>query len=212
MEALQSLALFPLSDVVLLPQVSVPLFVFEPRYRQMTHDVLNTTRQIGMIAVRPAAGVDLQGDPLLFSVGCVGRITHAEQKPDGTFQILLLGERRFRVVEETPRVGDRLYRSARVELLDDVEPKSQDEVAQLKTLRLHVLDELKQLVEGSRTDGSPENWLEELSKLESTRLINVMAQTISVDPIERQQLLGVLRQWDHRPGGDLRWRLPRRLR
>jgi len=142
-----------------------------------------------MIAVRPAADADLQGDPLLFDIGCVGRITHAEQKPDGTFQILLMGERRFRVVEETPRVGDRLYRSARVELLDDALPKSQNEIAQLATLRVHVLDELKQLIVGSRTDGSRENWLEELSKLESTRLINVMAQSISVDPIERQQLL-----------------------
>ena len=31
MSEIDSLALFPLSDVVLLPDVSVPLYIFEPR-------------------------------------------------------------------------------------------------------------------------------------------------------------------------------------
>ena len=188
MQAIEALALFPLSDVVLLPQVSVPLYIFEPRYRQMTRDALDGSRQIGMIAVRPDAVADMGGDPPIFDVGCLGRIAHAEQRPDGTFQILLLGEHRFRIREEHPREGERLYRSARVDLLEDSEPTSDDELARLEATRVHVLDVLTRIVARARPDSSSEQ-LAGFANLEPTRLINALAQSISFDPIERQQLL-----------------------
>ncbi len=53
MSQIESLALFPLSDVVLLPQASVPLYIFEKRYRQMTSQALAGDCQIGMVTVRP---------------------------------------------------------------------------------------------------------------------------------------------------------------
>ena len=47
--------LFPLPSVVLFPGAMVPLFVFEPRYRQMTAHVLEgDARRIGMVAVADA--------------------------------------------------------------------------------------------------------------------------------------------------------------
>ena len=55
MQQIESLALFPLSNVVLLPEVSVPLYVFEPRYRQLTRDALEGGQRIGMATVRPEA-------------------------------------------------------------------------------------------------------------------------------------------------------------
>ena len=188
MQVIEALALFPLSDVVLLPQVSVPLYIFEPRYRQMTRDALDGSRQIGMVAVRPDAVADMRGDPPIFDVGCLGRIAHAEQRPDGTFQILLVGEHRFRIREEYARAGDRLYRSARVDLLEDSEPTSDDELARLDATRVHVLDVLTRIVNRARPDTSSEQ-LAGFANLEPTRLINALAQSISLDPIERQQLL-----------------------
>jgi Lon protease-like protein len=188
MQGIEALALFPLSDVVLLPQLSVPLYIFEPRYRQMTRDALASSRQIGMVAVRPDAVADMRGDPPIFDVGCVGRIAHAEQRPDGTFQILLVGEHRFRIREEHPREGDRLYRSAHVDLLEDAEPVSEEDLARLDVTRVHVLDVLTRIVNRARPDTSSEQ-LAGFANLEPTRLINALAQSISLDPIERQQLL-----------------------
>ena len=132
MSQIDSLPLFPLSDVVLLPEVSVPLYIFEPRYRQMTRDALKGTHQIGMVAVRPDAVDGMAGDPAIFNIGCLGRIAHSQEHPDGTYQIMLVGESRFRILDEAPSDSDRLYRAARVELLEDFEPKSPDEVDRLR--------------------------------------------------------------------------------
>ena len=189
MQAIESLALFPLADVVLLPEVSVPLFIFEPRYRQMTRDSLAGSRRIGMIAVRPDGIADLQGNPKIFEVGCVGRVAHAQEQPDGTFQILLIGEQRFRIRKEHELEPDRLYRSAQVDLLEDPEPTTTADITRLKASRVHILDTLMQLMTRTQADDSAENQLAGLSALEPTRLINALAQSISFDPIERQQLL-----------------------
>ncbi len=190
MNAIEDLPLFPLSDVVSLPQVSVPLYIFEPRYRQMTREALEGARRIGMVALRPSADSKRSGDPLIFEVGCVGRIAQAQQRPDGTFQILLLGERRFRILREHPRIGDRLYRSARVQLLEDAEPETHDQEARLQACRVHVLDALGRLIGRAQRQGkSVEERLAGFSTLEPARLVNVLAQVISFDPIERQQLL-----------------------
>ncbi len=189
MSQIESLALFPLSDVVLLPQASVPLYIFEPRYQQMTSQALAGDCQIGMVTVRPDVISEMSGDPPVFEIGCLGRIAHAEQRPDGTFQILLLGERRFRILDEHPRPQDQLYRSARVELLDDLEPGNRDELNRLEERRHEVLNLLARLVSQTREDPASEAQLAGLEALEATRLINALTRSIGFDPIERQQLL-----------------------
>ena len=49
------LPIFPLASVVLFPNVQVPLYIFEPRYRQMTADALDGDRAIGMVLLRADA-------------------------------------------------------------------------------------------------------------------------------------------------------------
>ena len=66
------LPIFPLENVVLFPTVSVPLFIFEPRYREMTQNALNGNRKIGMVAVVPNAELNMGGEPDVFDVGCEG--------------------------------------------------------------------------------------------------------------------------------------------
>lgn len=189
MSLIERLALFPLSDVVLLPEVSVPLYIFEPRYRQMTRDALEDGHQIGMIAVRPEAVHDMAEDPPLFEIGCLGRIAHAQENPDGTFQMLLMGEKRFKVVAEHPREGDRLYRCARVELLDDPQPTTSGEKDRFDTSRALVLDLLGRFVAQVRREESDESIIEGFASLEPTRMINALTQSISFLPAERQRLL-----------------------
>ena len=48
-----SLPLFPLSNVVLFPNVFLPLHIFEPRYRQMVAESLDGDRIIGMVMLKP---------------------------------------------------------------------------------------------------------------------------------------------------------------
>jgi Lon protease-like protein len=189
MSVVESLPLFPLSDVVLLPDASVPLFIFEPRYRQMTRDALAGAQQIGMVTVRPDSLAAMAGDPPIFQVGCLGRIAHAQERPDGTFHILLIGEARFRILSEIERGADRLYRSARVALLEEEFPPP-DERERLGERRRELLDLLARFVRGlgSAVD-QPERALEGFERLEPKHLVNAVAQSIPFRAVERQQVL-----------------------
>src|SRR5215471_18460248 len=109
--------LFPLPNVVLFPQVMLPLHIFEPRYRQLTVDALAGDRLIGMVLLRPGWESDYEGRPALYQTGCLGRILAEQRLDDGRFNILLRGITRVRLVVEIEH--DKLYRSARVEPVSD---------------------------------------------------------------------------------------------
>jgi Lon protease-like protein len=83
---------FPLG-LVLLPGATVPLHLFEPRYRAMLSDVSGTTQRFGLIAT-PAdtAEADLPAG----RIGCVALITAQETLPDGRSNIVIVGTDRFR--------------------------------------------------------------------------------------------------------------------
>lgn len=189
METIEALPLFPLSDVVLLPGVSVPLRLFEPRYLQMVRDVLAGSAQIGMVTVRPDSLAGMAGDPPTFEIGCLGQISHAQEQPDGTFQILLLGMSRFRIMQEEERIGERLYRCARVELLEDESPSTPEALALLDRQRGDLFSLLERFVQRLGRGESVEHVISGFERLEPERLINALTQSLALDSVERQQLL-----------------------
>ncbi len=75
------LPLFPLPNVVLFPHMSLPLHIFEPRYRKMVLDALESHRTIGMVLLRPGFEADYEGRPPVFERGCAGRIVGSETLP-----------------------------------------------------------------------------------------------------------------------------------
>ena len=74
-----TIPLFPLPNVVLFPNVCLPLHIFEPRYREMVADALDGDRIIGMVLLRPGWEGEYEGRPPIYDVGCAGLITHAER-------------------------------------------------------------------------------------------------------------------------------------
>jgi Lon protease-like protein len=112
-----SARLFPLPNMVLFPHVVQPLHIFEPRYRQMTAEALEGDRLIGMTLLQPGWEMDYAGNPPIHTVGCLGTIVAEQRLDDGGFNILLRGVSRFRVEREVGHT--KLYRLARVSLLDD---------------------------------------------------------------------------------------------
>ncbi len=91
----QTLPIFPLADVLLLPRGNLPLNIFEPRYVAMIDDALSSNRLIGMI--QPKDEKDKSDDRPIFDVGCAGKITEFIETPDGRYEITLSGVSRFRV-------------------------------------------------------------------------------------------------------------------
>ena len=49
----ETIPIFPLANVVLFPTITVPLYIFEPRYRAMLRAALQGEGRIGMVAMRP---------------------------------------------------------------------------------------------------------------------------------------------------------------
>jgi len=93
------LPLFPLPNVVLFPNVFLPLHIFEPRYREMVADAAASDRMIGMVLLRPGWERDYEGRPPIYPIGCSGVMTHVDRLSDGRYNLVLRGLERFRIVE-----------------------------------------------------------------------------------------------------------------
>lgn len=97
----ETLPLFPLGTV-LMPGASLPLHVFEPRYRQLTIDLVTGTvpgNEFGVVAVREGWLPDRDGIEGLHRVGCTAELLDVRKLPDGRFDIVTRGVRRFRLLE-----------------------------------------------------------------------------------------------------------------
>src|ERR1700739_321243 len=93
--------IFPLPNLVLFPGVTVPLHIFEPRYREMVADVAQTHGTIGMIMLKGDWEREYYAYPDIFTIGCAGRISSLEKLPDGRFNLSLAGISAFRGTRET---------------------------------------------------------------------------------------------------------------
>jgi len=167
--------LFPLPNVVLFPQMPMPLHVFEPRYRKMVGDALETHRTIGMTLLQPGWEAEYQGRPSVYPIGCAGTIEQNEPLENGRYNILLRGTSRFRIVTEH---DGEPYRLARVEVLDDVV----GDEASLEDLRKKLLAAI-----GRGSDGPASLVLQ--AELPHDVFVNALCQTLNLAPVERQSLL-----------------------
>lgn len=110
--------LFPLPNLVLFPFVMQGLHIFEPRYRQMTTDALTDDRLLTLALLRPGWESDYEGQPALYPVACISRIVADQRLDDGRFNLQVRGVSRVRLGREIE--NGKLYRSARVEVLEEI--------------------------------------------------------------------------------------------
>jgi Lon protease-like protein len=126
----ETLPLFPLGTV-LLPGASLPLHVFEPRYRQLTIDLVTGTipgKQFGVVAVRDGWSPD-DGREGLHDVGCTATLREVRRLPDGRFDIQTTGDRRFRLLDVDDSSAP--YLVGGVEWLPDDDGDTEEDLAAL---------------------------------------------------------------------------------
>ena len=112
--ALDALPLFPLPQTVLFPGCLLPLHVFEPRYRAMLKDVLETHRVLAVVLITDGSSHAAQGTPEIADVAGVGVIVDHTELPGGRYNILVRGRARVRL-RELPFVPP--YRRAAAQVL-----------------------------------------------------------------------------------------------
>ncbi|HZP48078.1 MAG TPA: LON peptidase substrate-binding domain-containing protein [Vicinamibacterales bacterium] len=178
------LPLFPLPNVVLFPNVFLPLHIFEPRYREMVADAIKSDRMIGMVLLRPGWERDYEGRPPVYPVGCSGVMTHVERLGDGRYNIVLRGVERFRIVREDQTKS---YRRAIVDPLREPALAAPDRDV-LRTCRAKLESLLTPADRGGADSKMPAAMTDE-------DLVHALAQYLDLEPLEKQALLelGTLR-------------------
>jgi Lon protease-like protein len=185
------LPLFPLPNVVLFPNVFLPLHIFEPRYREMVADALASDRMIGMVLLKAGWQHAYDGRPAVYPIGCSGVITHVERLEDGRYNLVLRGVERFRIVEED---GGRRYRRATIEPVTERALAAEDRASlrrqrsRLEALMAPVVErqiERSGGVAGESRGGDPTI----PAGMADEDLVNALAQYLDLEPVEKQALL-----------------------
>ncbi len=168
----QPFPLFPLAHTVLLPHCTVPLHIFEQRYRDMTADALDGRRLIAMASFDgDEYKHDYEGAPTIRPCVCIGYMVRHERLDDGRYNILLQGISRARIVDELD--APTLYRQAQLEPIETDVPMELDLERQRKRLEQLIKDPLLQQLGAIRavhdwlTDEVPTTVLADLATLAS---------------------------------------------
>jgi Lon protease-like protein len=181
----ETLPLFPLGTV-LMPGASLPLHIFEPRYRQLTVDLVTGAvpdKEFGVVAVREGFTPDDDGMDGLHAVGCTAQIDDVRRLPDGRFDIVTRGARRFRLLDLD--ADAKPYLMGSVEFLPDIEtPGVAVELTQMLTTAARAAHRRYCTTAWKHGD-----WAEPEPDVEPSTLPHVLAADCLLPIGDRQQLL-----------------------
>ena len=139
------LGLFPL-PIVLVPTERIPLHIFEPRYRELIHECVDTAAEFGLVLAT--------GDGAVHEIGTRARVVDIlDELEDGRMNIVVEGGERFRLLELT---RGRSFQTGIVEEVQDEGEAATDDDA---TRALEVFRELADVSESDvdvPDPGSPE--------------------------------------------------------
>ena len=136
------LPLFPL-QIVLFPGALLPLYIFEPRYRQLLSDVSAGERRFGIFPPGEGGGLPEPG-----TVGCTALLRGVQSLPDGCSNIVVEGEGRFRLLHGVE--ADTPYSQGSVEPFGDL-PNAQVST-DAEVIRLRALAERYAAAQETRND------------------------------------------------------------
>ena len=105
----------PLRDIVVFPNMIVPLFVGRDKSIRAINEVMKTNKKIIIITQKNAEVDDPNSDDL-YTYGCEGKILQLLKSPDGTLKILIEGLERVRILECK---NDKQYLTSTVEIIKD---------------------------------------------------------------------------------------------
>ena len=178
------LPIFPL-NVVAFPGMTVPLHIFEERYRALVRHLLAlpdpADRLFAIVAIREGYEVGNHEARSMYRTGCLMQLTDAEQYDDGRFDVVAVGRRRVRVV-----ATDTSEPFLRAEL-DDLDSAAglDPETAREAARALAVFSDYRTAVSALRGDDVMTGPLPRDPEL----LSYVLASTCSLTLPDRQQLL-----------------------
>ncbi len=173
------LPLFPLPNLVLFPNVLVPLHIFEERYKLMINECIDGNAPFGMVLLM--TGADQENESTIYRVGVATRVVQVERLKDGRMNIVGQGESRFRIVRF---ISQHPYWTAEVEFFED---REESEIS-LRDVHAEVVQLYRRVFQlGMQLAGEPPS---EPSLPETPcELSFVVTYTLDIPSEEKQRLL-----------------------
>ncbi len=176
----KQLPVMPLPGVVLFPHALLPLYIFEPRYRQMLLHALQQHRIFCVTLIKPSCP-EWHAPEDFFHVATAGLIRACVGRNDSTSNLILQGLQRVRFAgfeQEAP------FPIARIDIVESRDATTvETEALGAKVLELY--GSLKH--DGRQLPAKVGRYLAELRDLEM--LADLMASTFVNDPLRRQRIL-----------------------
>ena len=170
----------PLPGAVLFPNALLPLYIFEPRYREMLEHALKRDRMFSVALIKPSCP-EWQAPEDFFHLATVGLIRACVGRGDGTSNLVLQGLHRVRFTsfeQEMP------FPVAKIAIVES-ENNATVETEALGEKVLELYRKLKRA--GRQLPPKVDRYLAQLSDLEM--LADLVASTFVDDPLRRQQML-----------------------
>jgi len=170
----------PLPGAVLFPHALLPLYIFEPRYREMLEHALQRDRMFSVTLIKPSCPQWHAAEDF-FHVATVGLIRACVGRGDGTSNLVLQGLHRVRFKsfeQETP------FPVAKIDVLKTTIARS----IETEALAEKVLELYQKLKRAERQlPPKIDRYLAQLGDVEM--LCDLVASTFVEDPLRRQQML-----------------------
>src|SRR6201987_5423269 len=170
----------PLPGAVLFPHALLPLYIFEPRYREMLEHALQRDRMFSVTLIKPSCP-EWHAPEDFFHFATVGLIRACVGRGDGTSNLVLQGMHRVRFTsfaQETP------FPVAKIDIVES-ENKATVETEALGEKVLELYQKLKRT--DRRLPPKVDRYLAQLGDLEM--LADLVASTFVEDPLRRQKML-----------------------
>ncbi|SPJ34674.1 endopeptidase La [Kushneria phyllosphaerae] len=178
-----NIPLLPLRDVVVYPQMVIPLFVGREKSIRALEAAMESDKQVLLVAQRDA-GQDNPEVEDLFDIGTIASVMQLLRLPDGTVKVLIEGSSRADITDIDDGDEENGYPVASVTLRES-EPLNEREQESLVRV---LLDQFEQYVKLSRK--VPNEVLSSLQGIEdASRLVDTISAHLSLEIGDKQSLL-----------------------
>ncbi len=176
------LPVLPLRDIVVFPQMVVPLFVGRDKSVRALEEVMRGDKQI-LLATQMNSADDEPATDSIYKVGVIANVLQLLKLPDGTVKVLVEGKRRAGVVRFTQE--DEFFEAEVVGMDEDAGVPSEAEA-----LSRAVIEQFENYVKLNKK--VPSEALASIPQItEPGRLADSIAAHLSVKIADKQQLLEV---------------------
>ncbi|TPG18676.1 endopeptidase La [Sphingomonas koreensis] len=176
----QSYPVLPLRDIVVFPNMIVPLFVGRDKSVAALEAAMNADKEIFLIAQLDPAEDDPGRDDL-YDMGVTATVLQLLKLPDGTVRVLVEGKQRASLAS-LEEAGD--YLSGAVDLIEETVAEGNEVSALMRS----VVDQFENYAKLNRK--LPAETATQLSEIDDpSRLADAVAGNISIKVAEKQALL-----------------------